>query len=107
MLFNLLGFIKFSVGDVFSAVGARVWAGAVLSLFPVQTLGELGCGRGEVISCSNCKAERRGKGEKWRAAVFPLRTHIVAALFQTRGPLLGNVQFIILSSVENYHGGEL
>lgn len=47
-----------------AAVGARVWAGAVLSPFPVQTLGELGFGRGEVISCSNCKAERKGKGEQ-------------------------------------------
>lgn len=36
-------------------MGARGWAGVVLSLFPVQTLGELRLGRGEVISRSNCK----------------------------------------------------
>jgi len=43
-------------------VAARGWAGVVLSLFPVQTLGELGLGRGEVISCSNCKVDCKGKG---------------------------------------------
>lgn len=41
-------------------MGARGWAGVVLSLFPVQTLGELGVG--EVISCSNCKVESGGGG---------------------------------------------
>lgn len=36
---------------------ARSLAGVVFSLFPVQTLGELGLGRSEVISRSNCKVE--------------------------------------------------
>lgn len=45
-----------------AAAGARGWAGAVLSMFPVQTLGELRLGRGEVISCSNCKVDCNGGG---------------------------------------------
>lgn len=43
-------------------MGARSWAGVVFSLFPVQTLGELGLGRGEVISRSNCKVGVGGGG---------------------------------------------
>lgn len=43
-------------------MGARSWAGVVFSLFPVQTLGELGLGRGEVISRSNCKVGVGGWG---------------------------------------------
>lgn len=51
-------------------MGARSWAGVVFSLFPVQTLGELGLGRGEVISRSNCKVGVGGGG----CCSFPVGT---------------------------------
>lgn len=41
-------------------MSVRSWAGVAFSLFPVQALGEQGLERGEVISCSDCKAECRG-----------------------------------------------
>lgn len=50
-----------------SQMDASGWAGVELSLFPVQTLGELGLGRGEIISCSNCKVNCMGV---WGTVVF-------------------------------------
>ncbi len=57
-----------------AAVGARSWAGVVFSLFPVQTLGELGLERGEVISRSNCKVDCSRRGGSVECCSFPIHS---------------------------------
>lgn len=82
--FNFFLVSFFSLILMFSLweLGAKGWAGAVFSLFPVQTLGELGLGRGEVISRSNCKVDcRGGTVEGCRVSLSTLsHMHIMSAL---------------------------